>query len=155
MVNTKFTRPVNATPMSNRDTGNTSNANLSARVSPKTPQILYPDDSEVFTQTCGDSMSSLDIMDHVDRRNPVIYFITPTYGRREQVAELTRLSQTLLHISNLVWIIAEDSRNCTSVVSGAIFRIKNRIPHVHLASPMPIGSQSKYFFIESFNNVKA
>ena len=83
-------------------------------------------------------MSSLDIMDHVDRRNPVIYFITPTYGRREQVAELTRLSQTLLHISNLVWIIAEDSRNCTSVVSGALFRLKNRIPHVHLASPMPV-----------------
>ena len=83
-------------------------------------------------------MSSLDIMDHVDRRNPVIYFITPTYGRREQVAELTRLSQTLLHISNLVWIIAEDSRNCTSVVSGALFRLKKRIPHVHLASPMPL-----------------
>ena len=122
-----------------RDTGNTSsNANLSARGSPKTPQILYPDDSEVFTQTCGDSMSSLDIMDHVDRRNSVIYFITPTYGRREQVAELTRLSQTLLHINNLVWIIAEDSRNCTSVVSGALFRLKNRIPHVHLASPMPV-----------------
>ena len=103
----------------------------------KKPQIIYPDDSEVFTYTCSDSMSAFDIMSYVDNETPVIYFITPTYARREQVAELTRLSQTLLHIKNLVWIIAEDSRSCSNVVSSILLRHRKRIPYVHLASPMP------------------
>ena len=106
-------------------------------ISSKKPACLYPDDREVFTNTCSDSMSALDIMNYVDHMTPVIYFITPTYARREQVAELTRLSQTLLHINNLVWIIAEDSKSCSSVVSNTLLRHKERIPYVHLTSPMP------------------
>ena len=40
---------------------------------------------------------------------PVIYVITPTYQRVEQIAELLRLGQTLLHIPSLHWIVVEDS----------------------------------------------
>ena len=65
---------------------------------PENSKILYPKDSEVFTQTCSDSMSASDIDHYIDQVSPVIYFITPTYARREQIADLTRLSQTLLHI---------------------------------------------------------
>ena len=105
--------------------------------SSKTRQIHYPDDSEIFADSCSDSISALDIMNYVDRTIPVIYFITPTYARREQVAELARLFQTLLHVKNLVWIIAEDSKICSNVVSSIILRFNKRIPCVHLASPMP------------------
>lgn len=37
----------------------------------------------------------------VAEKLPVIYFVTPTYPRREQIAELTRLGQTLMHVRNL------------------------------------------------------
>ena len=104
---------------------------------PENESIIYPEDSEVFTSTCSDSMSVLDINYYLDQVTPVIYFITPTYARREQVAELTRLSQTLLHVKNLVWIIAEDSTSCSNVVSNTLLRNKKRIPYVHLLSPMP------------------
>lgn len=42
----------------------------------------------------------------------LIYFITPTYPRREQVAELTRLGQTLMHVPRLHWIVADDRPDC-------------------------------------------
>lgn len=44
---------------------------------------------------------------------PVIYFVTPTYPRREQIAELTRLGQTLMHVRSLFWIVADDSESCS------------------------------------------
>lgn len=44
---------------------------------------------------------------------PLIYFITPTYPRREQVAELTRLGQTLMHVPRLHWIVADDRADCS------------------------------------------
>ena len=99
--------------------------------------IIYPDESEVFTDICSDSISAYDTDSYLDQDTPVIYFITPTYSRREQVAELTRLSQTLLHIKNLVWIVAEDSASCTDTVSSILLRHKKKIPYVHILSPMP------------------
>lgn len=43
---------------------------------------------------------------------PTIYFVTPTYPRREQIAELTRLGQTLMHVPNIHWIVADDFDGC-------------------------------------------
>ncbi len=40
---------------------------------------------------------------------PIIYVVTPTYARPVQKAELTRLSQTLLHVPALRWIVVEDA----------------------------------------------
>ena len=40
---------------------------------------------------------------------PTIYVVTPTYARPVQKAELTRLSNTLLHVPSLHWIVVEDS----------------------------------------------
>ena len=106
-------------------------------VNNRSDSFIYPDETEVFTDTCSDSMSASDINSYLDHVTPVIYFITPTYARREQVAELTRLSQTLLHVKNLVWIVAEDSARCTDVVSTTLLSHKKNIPYVHLLSPMP------------------
>ena len=70
-----------------------------------------------------------------DRLVPKIYFITPTYPRNEQIAELTRLAQTLLHVKNLHWIIAEDSPNCSKNIQVLLKRYG--IPYTHLSSPIP------------------
>uniref|UniRef100_A0A182SKX6 galactosylgalactosylxylosylprotein 3-beta-glucuronosyltransferase n=1 Tax=Anopheles maculatus TaxID=74869 RepID=A0A182SKX6_9DIPT len=40
---------------------------------------------------------------------PMIYFVTPTYPRREQIAEIIRLGQTLMHVPRLHWIVADDT----------------------------------------------
>ncbi len=82
-----------------------------------------------FPSDCGvsDDFSTL--------QAPVIYFVTPTYARREQVAELTRLSHTLMHVPNLVWVLSEDAETCSRLVAEVALR--SRLPHVRLARPMP------------------
>lgn len=47
-----------------------------------------------------------------------IYFVTPTYRRSEQIPELIRLGQTLMHVPNLHWIVADDCRTCNSVLEN-------------------------------------
>lgn len=53
---------------------------------------------------------------------PTIYFITPTYPRREQIAELTRLGQTLMHVPNLHWIVADDVDSCNVFLDSLLNR---------------------------------
>ncbi|KAJ7336531.1 Galactosylgalactosylxylosylprotein 3-beta-glucuronosyltransferase [Desmophyllum pertusum] len=47
---------------------------------------------------------------------PTIYVITPTYKRLTQKADLTRLSQMLLHVPKLHWILVEDSEKKTELL---------------------------------------
>lgn len=53
---------------------------------------------------------------------PTIYFVTPTYPRREQIAEITRLGQTLMHVPNLHWIVADDVDSCNSYLDTLLDR---------------------------------
>lgn len=53
---------------------------------------------------------------------PMIYFVTPTYPRREQIPELTRLAQTLLHIRNIHWIVADDTDMCNNFLDHILNR---------------------------------
>ena len=39
----------------------------------------------------------------------MIYIITPTYKRTTQMADLTRLSQTLKLVPNIHWIVVEEA----------------------------------------------
>ena len=39
----------------------------------------------------------------------IIYVVTPTYKRSAQIADLTRLSQTLQLVPNIHWIVTEDA----------------------------------------------
>lgn len=66
---------------------------------------------------------------------PIIYFVTPTYPRREQVAEITRLGQTLMHIPYLHWIVADDTPVCNTFLNNLLKKFG--IPFTHISSPMP------------------
>uniref|UniRef100_A0A8D0L5S7 Galactosylgalactosylxylosylprotein 3-beta-glucuronosyltransferase n=1 Tax=Sphenodon punctatus TaxID=8508 RepID=A0A8D0L5S7_SPHPU len=66
---------------------------------------------------------------------PVIYVITPTYARLVQKAELVRLSQTLLHVKNLHWIVVEDSATKTQLVSELLAQSGLRFTHLHVETP--------------------
>uniref|UniRef100_A0A1I7WRZ1 Galactosylgalactosylxylosylprotein 3-beta-glucuronosyltransferase n=1 Tax=Heterorhabditis bacteriophora TaxID=37862 RepID=A0A1I7WRZ1_HETBA len=61
---------------------------------------------------------------------PMIYFITPTYFRPSQKADLTRLSYTLSHIPNLHWIIVEDADNTSENIASILKR--SRLPYTHI-----------------------
>ena len=63
-------------------------------------------------------------------KKPPLYIITPTYPRSEQLAELTRLCQTLRLVENLVLIIAEDAAKPTE---GVVQYLKESgVKHVYL-----------------------
>ncbi|XP_015251386.1 PREDICTED: galactosylgalactosylxylosylprotein 3-beta-glucuronosyltransferase 3 [Cyprinodon variegatus] len=64
---------------------------------------------------------------------PTIFVITPTYARLVQKAELTRLSQTFLHIPRLHWIVVEDSQHKTALVTN--FLMKSGLTYTHLHIP--------------------
>ncbi|XP_064622911.1 galactosylgalactosylxylosylprotein 3-beta-glucuronosyltransferase 3-like [Lineus longissimus] len=66
---------------------------------------------------------------------PTIYVITPTYKRAHQKAELTRLAQTLLHIRKLHWIIVEDSKWKTQLVSRFLMISGLSYMHLHISTP--------------------
>lgn len=66
---------------------------------------------------------------------PTIYVVTPTYKRPEQIAELTRLSQTLMHVDNLQWLVVEDATSKSRHVSN-LLKKTNMKAH-HLIAPMP------------------
>ena len=51
-----------------------------------------------------------------------IYFVTPTNSRVVQLAELTRLGNTLGHVRRLHWILVEDSDTCSPLISNLLRR---------------------------------
>ncbi|XP_026760380.1 galactosylgalactosylxylosylprotein 3-beta-glucuronosyltransferase S-like [Galleria mellonella] len=65
----------------------------------------------------------------------MIYYVTPTYPRPEQVPELTRLAHTLMHVPQIHWIIADDQPLCSEQVLNILKR--SRLPFTHLSSPKP------------------
>nr|XP_027200182.1 galactosylgalactosylxylosylprotein 3-beta-glucuronosyltransferase sqv-8-like [Dermatophagoides pteronyssinus] len=91
-------------------------------------------------QKCLDKINDNQISEqNVDRK---IYFITPTYSRPVQQAELTRLSHTLLLVPNLHWILVEDSDQKTSFITEFLQQIlrmkiyKNfRYTHLNVETP--------------------
>lgn len=78
-----------------------------------TANVIVNDTSIVCSENFSDSrqfVQNRPIHDFDDL--PTIYFITPTYPRREQIPELTRLGQTLMHVPKIHWIIADDHTEC-------------------------------------------
>ena len=67
-----------------------------------------------------------------DKLFPPIYMITPTYARWTQKADLMRLSQTLMHVPNLHWIVVEDAEERTKLVTNFLLRRKNVLRSTHL-----------------------
>ncbi|XP_033115922.1 galactosylgalactosylxylosylprotein 3-beta-glucuronosyltransferase 3-like [Anneissia japonica] len=71
----------------------------------------------------------------IDDDLPTIYAITPTYARHVQKAELTRISQTFLHIKNFHWIVVEDALEKSQLVSH--FLEKSGLVYTHLNTKTP------------------
>ncbi|CAN9501567.1 unnamed protein product [Ophioblennius macclurei] len=63
---------------------------------------------------------------------PTIYVITPTYKRFVQKADLTRMSNTLLHVANLHWIVVEDSENKTTLVRDLLEKTGLNYTHLNV-----------------------
>ncbi|KAE8591958.1 hypothetical protein XENTR_v10018613 [Xenopus tropicalis] len=66
---------------------------------------------------------------------PIIHVITPTYSRPVQKAELTRLSNTLLHVPNLHWILVEDSQRRTPLVTRLLQDSGLNYTHLNVETP--------------------
>ena len=65
----------------------------------------------------------------------LIIAVTPTYARPVQKAELTRLCHTFLLVPNIHWIVVEDSKVKTKLVSK--FLASCGVPYTHLNAPTP------------------
>ena len=90
---------------------------------------IYPAPEVEMTKFCSERLVPS------DSDLATVYLITPTYSRREQVAELTRLGQTLKLAGNIHWVVAEDSDHCSPLVSSILTRLN--ISYTHLVSPQP------------------
>ncbi|GJQ67002.1 GlcAT-P [Trypoxylus dichotomus] len=64
-----------------------------------------------------------------------LYIITPTYRRPEQLAELTRLSHTLMLVPNIYWLVVEDGKIQNPLITQLLN--KTGIPYSYLIAPMP------------------
>ncbi|XP_077999913.1 galactosylgalactosylxylosylprotein 3-beta-glucuronosyltransferase 3-like [Glandiceps talaboti] len=82
----------------------------------------YPNAVEYISQVMDDDI-------------PTIYAITPTHTRHVQKAELTRLSNTFLHIKNFHWILVEDSETKTPLVTNFLAQTGLRYTHLNIATP--------------------
>ncbi|KAM4617193.1 galactosylgalactosylxylosylprotein 3-beta-glucuronosyltransferase 3 [Discoglossus pictus] len=66
---------------------------------------------------------------------PIIYVVTPTHARPHQRAELIRLSQTLLLVPALHWILVEDSTGRSSSVAELLAQSGLHYTHLHALTP--------------------
>lgn len=70
-----------------------------------------------------------------DGSRSVIYAITPTFTRPVQKAELTRLAQTFLHVSNFHWIVVEDAPQKSVLVTRLLETSGLIYTHLSAATP--------------------
>uniref|UniRef100_A0A915PSU9 Galactosylgalactosylxylosylprotein 3-beta-glucuronosyltransferase n=1 Tax=Setaria digitata TaxID=48799 RepID=A0A915PSU9_9BILA len=63
--------------------------------------------------------------------NRTIIVITPTYLRLARLADMTRLSQTLMHINQLIWIVVEDAKHISLPVKQLLDR--SRLQYYYFA----------------------
>ena len=56
-----------------------------------------------------------------------LYIITPTHERPTQKADLTRLAQTLMHVSNVHWVVVEDADTTHDLVRRLLNRCMSEL----------------------------
>jgi hypothetical protein len=79
-----------------------------------------------------------------DDDEKTLFVVTPTYKRLEQIAELTRVVQTLGQVKVLHWIVIEDNSKCSARVSGFLDRHPD-MSWTLLSAPMPNLYKSKKY----------
>ena len=79
---------------------------FTGKMHPKRPLLISMVLFSVFliTQTYLETSSSKPIDDP-----PIIFIVTPTYPRATQLADMTRLCNTLRHLPSVYWIVVDDS----------------------------------------------
>nr|XP_045606013.1 galactosylgalactosylxylosylprotein 3-beta-glucuronosyltransferase S-like [Procambarus clarkii] len=90
---------------------------------------------------CGNDTGPDARRDATQLAEPTIYVITPTYRRSTQLADMTRMAQTLMHIPNLHWIVVEDAEETSEVVRELLER--TRLPFTHLCASTPLEYRNK------------
>ena len=75
------------------------------------------------------------LLPKLDPDIPWVFAVTPTYARFTQKADLTRLAQTLMHVTNLHWIIVEDSSFRTDLVSRLLQESGLSFTHLYFRTP--------------------
>ena len=80
---------------------------------------------------------------HPLEKSVPLYIITATYPRLEQLAELTRLGQTLKHVKNMRWIVADDAAVPTKQVMGLLYRLNITYKYI-------LGIKLYYLYIDIF-----
>ena len=91
-----------------------------------------------FTMILGGKHWFLKITQGIDQNLcwPMFDELWPAWGiipGLQQHAELTRLAQTLLHVQNIFWIVAEDSKTCSDSLLHLLMRYD--IPFTYMATP--------------------
>lgn len=66
---------------------------------------------------------------------PTLHVITPTYSRPVQKAELIRLTNTLLHVPKLHWLVVEDAAQRTAMVSRLLENTGLNYTHLNVETP--------------------
>ncbi|XP_043202980.1 galactosylgalactosylxylosylprotein 3-beta-glucuronosyltransferase I-like isoform X1 [Amphibalanus amphitrite] len=74
---------------------------------------------------------------------PTIFVVTPTHAIPTQKADLVRLSNTLLHVPNLHWLIVEDADHKSELVSRLLRRSGLVYTHLSVATPPELKLQPK------------
>ncbi len=75
------------------------------------------------------------VVDANDASQPTIYAITPTYARPVQKAELVRLCHTFLLVPNLHWVLVEDAKAKTRLVTDFLAGCGVSYTHLHVPTP--------------------
>jgi len=95
----------------------------------------------------------LELQQTLQSTHPIVYFITPTAHRRTQMADLTRLGQTLLLDQYqqqqstsgggglIYWVLIEDALRCTKRLRHFLKRLN--IPFAHVAVRTPPNTKNK------------
>lgn len=60
----------------------------------------------------------------------ILFIITPTYRRPEQIPELTRMAHTLMLIKNVHWLVIEDANVATKQVTKLLERTGLKFDHL-------------------------
>ncbi|XP_063860709.1 galactosylgalactosylxylosylprotein 3-beta-glucuronosyltransferase S-like [Scylla paramamosain] len=85
----------------------------------------------------------------MDSSWPPVYLVTPTYRRTAQMADLTRLAQTLMLVPGLHWVVVEDAEVRSEAVAELLDRTGLR--YTHLAATKPPNFKKKFLGRGVFN----
>lgn len=81
---------------------------------------------------------------------PTIFAVTPTYSRPVQKAELTRLSQTIMLVPNVHWILVEDAVDKSLLVKNLLIRtgLITRSTQLNVKTPDNFKLKGKVSFLK-------